>query len=145
MNVIVPDHQKLFDFLGVTTAIEIYAHSHIPRDYHNIIPLLSLWNCDSHTFIGKFHEFTITLLDIHMLLHLPLVGTGPLMVQDGGLSTEEVRVVSLLNNGGVQTFMRGRITPSARVSYFCNKHLNDPNAHIASFLVVWLDQAVFSA
>ena len=58
MNIIVPGHHGLFDYLGITISLEIYAHDHVPRDYHNVVPLLSLWNRDSHTFISKFHEFT---------------------------------------------------------------------------------------
>ena len=143
MNAVVSEQKKLFDFLGITTALEIYAHNHIPRDHRNVIPLLSLWNRDSHTFVGKFHEFTITLLDVHVLLRLPLAGTGPLMIPDSDLSVEEKRVVSLLNDGGIQTVSRGRITPSSWVSHFRYKHLGDPVTHIASFLAIWLDQAVF--
>ena len=60
MNDMVRLHRQDLDYLGITTSLEIYAHGHIPRDHRNIVPLLSLWNRDSHTFISRFHEFTIT-------------------------------------------------------------------------------------
>ena len=92
MDEIIPPHRDLFDHLGITVSLEIYAHSHVPRDYHNIIPLMSLWNRDSHTFISCFHEFILTLLDVFMLIQLPLTGTEPLVVRDKDLSREEARV-----------------------------------------------------
>ena len=52
MNEIVPTNRSLFDQLGITSALEIYAHVQIHGDYRNVIPLMSLWNQDSHTFIA---------------------------------------------------------------------------------------------
>ena len=77
INVMVPRHCGLFDYLGITTSLEVYAHKHIPHDYHNVIPLLSMWNTDSHTFISRFHEFTLTFLDVYILTRLSVACVGP--------------------------------------------------------------------
>ena len=143
MNATVPQFRDIFDRLGVTTSLEIYAHGHVPRDYRNVIPLLSLWNRDSHTFISRFHEFTVTLLDVHLLTRLPLSGEAPLMVTEAGLSREEIRIIGLLRFGAQRIRHDGPYSPGAWVSFFCNRYFDDPRVHIAAFLSVWLDQFVF--
>ena len=108
-----------------------------------MIPLLSLWNLDSHTFIGRFHEFTPTLLDVHTLLHVPVAGAAPLMVPNTDLSDEETHVVSLLHHGGVQAYRYGHPSLGAWVAFFRARYLEDQNTYIVAILAVWLDQFVF--
>ena len=143
MAAVFSEFRPLFDRLGITSSLEIYAHGHIPRDYRNIIPLFSLWNRDSHTFIGKYHEFTVTLLDVYLLTRLPLSGEAPLMIKESDLSEEEARVVGWLYYGANQVRNRGPFSPGTWVSFFRENYLEDPNVHVAAFLSVWLDQHVF--
>lgn len=82
---------------GVRKALDILLSMSVIKSHANLKLLFSRWSVETHAFIVSWGEFTSTLEDVAVMLHLPLLSDN--WATDIALSGEDTAAVECCRQG----------------------------------------------